>query len=69
MNPFSPNSLKKLEEIKKNFLIINERKKDPKITEKEKDKINEELKYNKQFCQNIILKISSENSFFNKFFL
>ena len=69
MNPFSPNSLKKLEEIKKNFLIINERKKDPKITEKEKDKINEELKYNKQFYQNIILKISSENSFFNKFFL
>ena len=51
MNPFSPNLFKKLEEIKKNFLVINERKKDPKITEKEKDKINEELKYNKQFCQ------------------
>ena len=68
MNPFSPNLFEKMEEIKKNFDEINERKKDPKITEKEKDKINEELKNNKQLCQNIILNISTENSFFNKIF-
>lgn len=58
-----------MEEIKKNFDVINERKKDPKITEKEKDKINEELKNNKQLCQNIILNISTENSFLIKYFL
>ena len=68
MNPFSPKLFEQMEKIKKNFDIINERKKDPKITEKEKDKINEELKDNKQLCQKLILDISSENSFFNKIF-
>ena len=68
MNPFSPKLFEQMEKIKKNFDIINERKKDPKITEEEKDKINEEIKNNKQLCQNIILDISSENSFFNKIF-
>lgn len=33
-----------MEEIKKNFDILNERKRDPKINGKEKDKINERTK-------------------------
>jgi len=68
MNPFSPRLFQKMEEIKKKFDILNERKKDPKINGNEKDKINEELKKNKQLCQNIILNIGKENSFFNKIF-
>ena len=68
MNPFSPKLFEKMEEIKKNFDILNELNKDPKIYRKEKDKINEEFKNNKQKCQNIISKISIENSFFNKIF-
>ena len=68
MNPFSPILFEKIEEIKKNFDTLNERKKDPYINRNEKDKIDKELKDNKQLCQNVILKISTENSFFNKIF-
>jgi uncharacterized protein (DUF697 family) len=68
MNPFSPILFERMEEITRNFDILNERKKDPKINREEKDRINEEFKNNKQICQNIILNISTENSFFNKIF-
>ncbi len=67
-NPFSANLFEKMEEIKQNFDKLNARKNDPNLNSKEKDQINEELKKNKELCQQIILQISQENSFFNKMF-
>lgn len=67
-NPFSANLFEKMEEIKQNFDKLNARKNDPNLNSKEKDQINEELKKNKDLCQQIILQISQENSFFNKMF-
>ena len=67
-NPFSANLFEKMEEIKQNFDKLNARKNDPNLNSKEKDQINKELKKNKDLCQQIILQISQENSFFNKMF-
>jgi small GTP-binding protein len=61
-NPFSPQLFEKMGEIKNNFEKINAIKKRPNLSDKEKDRVNEELKKNKEECQKIILQIREENS-------
>jgi small GTP-binding protein len=67
-NPFSPKLFEKMGEIKNNFEKINAIKKRPNLSDKEKDRVNEELKKNKEECQKIILQIREENSFYNKIY-
>ncbi len=67
-NPFSTDLFRKMEEINENFKRINEIKNNPNINDIKKDGINAELKKNKEECQKFILKISKENSFFEKIY-
>ena len=57
-----------MKEIKENFDKINAIKNDSKLKSDEKDEADKQFKLNKKECQNTILKISEENSFFNKIY-
>ena len=67
-NPFSEEFFKRIQKIKENFEIINRTKNDPRLTNGERDRLNSRFKRNKEECQKTILKISKENSFFNKIY-
>lgn len=67
-NPFSSHLFEKMKEIKENFDKINAIKNDSKLKSDEKDEADKQFKLNKKECQNTILKISEENSFFNKIY-
>lgn len=67
-NPFSTDLFTNMEEINQNFQRINEIKNNPNINDIKKDRINAVLKKNKEECQKVILKISKENSFFEKIY-
>ena len=68
VNPLSPILFQKMQEIKLKFDILNAQKKNLILNSEEKNRLNEEFKNNKELCQQIILNISQENSFYNKIF-
>ena len=68
VNPLSENLFEIIQEVKQKFDILNAYKKNLNLNSEEKDRLNEEFKKNKELCQQIILNISQENSFYNKIF-